>query len=116
MVLTLLMALAAYRLWRIVGLDVWPPSRCLRDWLDARASWHMSRAEHVRAMADYPAGKRVLRRHVRWAWFWNETARLVECPWCLGAWVSGAVVLATDAVRRCPCRGCNGQRLRASSD
>lgn len=70
------MALASYRAWRIVGADTWPPSKVLRDWLDRQAA----------------------RAEVEGEGFWVEVHEMVTCPWCLGTWVSGGVVLIVDVV------------------
>ncbi len=59
---TFLIALASYRLWRFIGVDTFPPIQKPRDWLFAKtkdkAGW---------------------------------VADLVECPWCLGSWVTALV-------------------------
>lgn len=79
--LLLVMALAAYRLWRIVGLDDWPPSRRLRGEIEVRSHQWQQVAADTEERSD----------RLR-AWFWGELQTFVECPWCLGFWVSVAVV------------------------
>lgn len=64
LVLLITLALASYRLWRILGKD--------------------SITEPIRAHLDRSA-----RENTRWA-VWM--ADLIECPWCLGFWIAGAVV------------------------
>lgn len=94
--LFLMMAFASYRLWRVVGLDTWPPSKRLRDWIESRAAFHGGQAvrfEEMGALGDYSAE---VRKAGRWHGFWDETLNLIECPWCLGFWASGAVVFAVD--------------------
>lgn len=77
-----LMVLTSYRVWRIVGADDWPPSRALRDWIGRRVKF--TTEEQVGPLTvphtAYPIG------------FWHELRTLIECPWCLGSWVSFAVV------------------------
>lgn len=73
--LFVLMALAAYRLWRIIGEDEWPPSRALRAYVARRAE-HGNLIERLR-----PARA------------WAEVQTMIECPWCLGTWISIAVVI-----------------------
>lgn len=85
------MALAAYRLWRIVGEDTWPPTLAFRAWLEVRVESHRDHAERW-VEADPELSDRFARRMRR-----TEIAyELITCPWCLGSWVAGAVVLAVD--------------------
>lgn len=74
--LCILMALAAYRLWRLFALDSWPPVKRARDWLEEQ---------------EGPG--------------WYVVAELVFCAWCGGAWISFAVVGLTDAFTSVPLVG-----------
>lgn len=67
-------ALAAYRVWRLVAHDDFPPAMWVRDRFEA--------ATERRVGPDWAGG--------------------VRCPWCSGAWVSFAVVAAVWAVRPLP--------------
>lgn len=60
-----LLALAVYRIWRILGLDDMPGLVAMRNWL---------------AGASELGGVWTFRR--RWV------ADLISCPWCLGWWLS----------------------------
>lgn len=70
LVLVVLMALAAYRLYRLFSIDEFPPIADTRRWIHAR-----------------------LKRR-----FGEEWAHGMKCPWCAGFWWSIAVVLAVNAV------------------
>lgn len=79
------MALAAYRLWRIIGQDDWPPSRWLRKQLAIRDPATEGRE---------PTGLRET--------FWAEIRTMIECPWCLGFWSSVVVVTITAQITNVP--------------
>lgn len=96
--LVLWLGLASYRLTRIVTIDTftepirerlydrWPPD------ID-RAGWRYNptmRGVVKRAPADKPFPA------VSWI------GQLVECPWCVGYWLSGAVVLVASLVGSVP--------------
>lgn len=81
-ILLVLMTLAAYRLWRIPGNDDWPPSRWLRGQIEVRADQWRGVADDSETRED----------NLR-AWLWAELKTFIECPWCLGFWIAGAVVL-----------------------
>lgn len=95
--LVLWLALAAYRLTRIVTLDGftepwreaifdrWPPD-------PDRAGWRY--VKQHRALAKRAVG--AARPPVHWI------GQLIECPWCIGWWISGAVVLAAALVGSVP--------------
>ena len=72
--LFVLVTLAAYRLWRFVSLDDFPPMVAVRDWFrDA-----------------------VFRR------YGDEWAGGIACAWCAGFWCTIAVVAAVWAWRPLP--------------
>jgi hypothetical protein len=95
--LVLWLALASYRLTRIVTLDLftqpwreqvfnrWPPD-------DDRAHWRW--VPELRALAK--RDPKVPAPRVHWL------GQLVECPWCCGWWISGLVVAAAAAVGSVP--------------
>ena len=65
--LTILIAVAAFRLWRLASYD----------------------------LIAQPIRKRMLYNRARLADF-------VDCPWCLGFWLTGAVTLSVDACMSVP--------------
>lgn len=67
-----ILALAAYRLQRIVTKDDWPPSEWFRNKVGTRFGYHSS-------------------------WF-----TFVTCPWCFGFWVSAVVALEYQFLRVVP--------------
>ncbi len=92
--LVLWLGLCAYRLTRIVTLDTftepvreriydrWPPDY-------ERSRWRYNptlQAVVLRAPKEDPCPKV------------HPIGQLVECPWCIGAWLSGAVVVAAAFV------------------
>jgi hypothetical protein len=83
-----IMCLAAYRLWRFVGRDDWPFGP-LRDRYELYVIGH-----HEALMATEEPGEWAYRiQSIR------EGLRSgVECPWCLGAWISFAVVAVSAQV------------------
>lgn len=74
LLLLVVMSLAAYRAWRFLAQDTWPPSEWFRAALDAEV--------------EDAKGRRL--------WVLNYAQDLIECPWCLGAWISAAVVAWVD--------------------
>jgi hypothetical protein len=58
-------ALAAYRLTRLLTVDTLPPAETAREWVKERARQH-----------QLPA-----------------VVELLECPWCIGFWISLGVVV-----------------------
>lgn len=57
----------------------------LRTWLDAKAAdrWYAADETHPDQLTHALPAPRI----------WRYLAKLVRCPWCLGFWVSAAVVL-----------------------
>lgn len=81
--LLLLMALASYRLVRVVTLDkiTEPVFEPLRQRLESR--WIRKHARSNSEALDYESSSK-----------WNsKLAYFLSCPWCLGFWVSGAVTV-----------------------
>lgn len=74
--LLLVMALATYRVTRLITTDDFPPVYWAR-WkiIDARPSYVRQRDEQQ-------------------MWWW--LGELVSCPWCASGWVSLAIVFGTD--------------------
>lgn len=63
---TLLIGVAAYRVWRIAARDqITEPLR-----------------HPIVARSDRPV----------WGWWWD----LIDCPWCLGFWVTGVLTVVVD--------------------
>lgn len=95
--LVLWLSLAAYRLTRIATLDKfaepvreriydrWPPDY-------ERASWRYN--SELQAVVKRASTAVVPKVH----WF----GQLIECPWCIGWWLSGAVVLAAALIGDVP--------------
>lgn len=82
--LLLLMALASYRLVRVVTLDkiTEPIFEPLRQWFEIR--W-IRRNTRPGSPAEFDAIE---------SEEWNsKLAYFLSCPWCLGFWVSGAVTV-----------------------
>ena len=82
-----LLALGTFRLTRLLGWDAFPPIRKLRDRITG-AEWHWNKEglEQKRGeTATEVAGTWTFRRPV--------IAELVDCPFCLGLWLSGGVFL-----------------------
>lgn len=98
------MALVSYRLWRIFGQDTWPPSEWFRDWLEDREQAARYRyrdtyeAARVSEVPDESLAQTLAAPHESRRRFWEKVLELVECPWCLGFWISGAVVLIVDVL------------------
>lgn len=67
--LTVVLGLTSYRLTRLITTDTFPPVQGFRRWVRRRTA---------RAEDD--------------GWQYE----LITCPWCMGAWISGALVLITD--------------------
>lgn len=95
--LVLWLGLGAYRITRIVTLDTfteplrqrifdrWPPDYDRSQW-----RYH----EELRALAKRAPGAERPPVH----WF----GQLVECPWCIGFWLSGAFVAVAALVGSVP--------------
>lgn len=94
--LLVILCLASYRVWRIVGQDDWPPSRRFRGFLEARATYHGGQVTRFGELKDVGDYGRELRKHARHHTFWDELQTMIECPWCLGFWVSGVVVVGVE--------------------
>lgn len=118
--LLVLLVLAAYRLTRLVIKDTFPPVLWLRD-LVAGGSRKPTRAEmyHESYPGDLEPGVSALAPGLKGVWYrddegqvWVHRANaswsphwlgeLITCPWCASAYVSGAVVAATDVVYGVP--------------
>ncbi|WP_327592453.1 DUF1360 domain-containing protein [Streptomyces chartreusis] len=102
--LLLVMALATYRLTRLVVEDTFPPVLWLRD--RVAGGWRpLTLAEHERYVAASPSAQAVIRdawsydpddelrqRHVRRArWSPHWLAELLSCPWCASGWIAAGV-------------------------
>lgn len=101
--LFVLLTLSSYRLWRIVGKDEWPPSRRLRERIEAKVAHHAGQQSIFEtgartSRADYLA----FRSHRRSHTFWDELQTMLTCSWCLGTWTAGAVVVIVAQIYSVP--------------
>lgn len=97
--LLLVMALASYRLTRLVVADTFPPVLWLRDRLvggwrpltdaEQAADWDPGQLEFI----DGTAHRYVHR--AAWSPYW--LAELLSCPWCASGWIALAVTGGTWA-------------------
>lgn len=99
-----LMVLASYRLTRFVVKDDFPPMLGLRDRLAGgwrpltEPEWAQLRAQPLGTPKPWPVQDidGTENRYVhRWSWVPGWLAELISCPWCVSAYVSGAVVTGT---------------------
>jgi hypothetical protein len=104
--LIILMILASYRLTRFVVRDTFPPILWVRDRL-AGGYRDITEPEWKEFTLDHPEVHEGDDGHVKryvhrasWSPYW--LAELLSCPWCASAYVSGAVVLATDLTTGVP--------------
>lgn len=116
LVLFLVLAGAAYRLTRLVTTDSildrprdwwflhFPPNR---EWARRyRVVWNEARGEWNDAGVWFPMILRVRKPNGGMRVSWNlapsprrktsKLGQLVECPWCIGFWLSGLVVALAD--------------------
>lgn len=112
----LVLALAAYRLTRLIVKDDFPPVLWMRDrlvggWrpltpkeqtsLLLPSDWDGSSYKTPRGFVLQERGVTKVYVHRRsWVPYW--LAELLGCPWCVSAYVSGALTGATDAVSGVP--------------
>lgn len=106
----LVLALAAYRITRLIVKDDFPPVLWMRDRLVGGwrpltpREWDQVRTVgepvpfHTKDIPGKGASRYVERRS--WVPYW--LAELLGCPWCVSAYVSGALTGATDAVSGVP--------------
>lgn len=91
-----LMALATYRISRLVVKDTFPPVLWIRDRL--AGGWRPMTSEELSVRPDDPSHQEIegvwsvyhTRSHRSPYWL----AELLSCTWCASAWVSGAVTAA----------------------
>lgn len=93
-----IVALSAYRLQRVVTSDTWPPSEWFRSRLAARVDSTALAFKTAYENSDEPGILRLARA--------NKRARNLHdfftCPWCLGFWITVAVVLEHHHVAGLP--------------
>lgn len=102
-----LMVLTAYRATRLVTRDDFPPLLWLRDRL--AGGWRDLTAPERRTLFGLEQDKRAELRRTwsvntegtqRYVYRWHRVpdwlAELYGCPWCVSAYVSGALTLAVD--------------------
>lgn len=73
----IVLALAAYRLTRLVGWDDFPLAERVRDWATGKK---ISRGPHVQG--EHYTYKR------------DTVQKLITCPFCAGFWISTLVLIA----------------------
>jgi hypothetical protein len=95
------LVLTAYRVTRLVTKDDFPPILWLRDRLVG--GWRPLTEKEYREPVQGRAWRAVdgedgtrLRWVERKAWVPHWLAELLGCPWCVSAYISGALVLVTD--------------------
>lgn len=80
--LTFLLAVATWRLTRLLVRDEFPPTRALREWV-------------IRTFADIqPDG--TLTPSKQWGGAGHALAYLWTCTWCMSIWVGAGVVALAD--------------------
>jgi hypothetical protein len=99
----LCLVLTAYRATRLIVKDDFPPVLWVRDRLVGGwrpltgAEWEQAQKTGMDQFKPTTAVKGVENRWiVRKPWSPHWLAELLGCPWCVSAYVSGALVLATD--------------------
>lgn len=90
--LLVIMALAAFRLWRLIAKDHWPPAEWFRDRIQAHLEGLA--IEEGTDLNHWALGNRARR--------WEHVQTLMLCPWCLGAYLSAAVVSVTTLFESVP--------------
>lgn len=108
--LLVLLVLTAYRLTRLIVKDTFPPVLWVRDrvaggWRPLTdPEWELIQGDLPMGETGFPKKPFVTQKindlENRWvpraAWSPYWLAELMTCPWCASAYVSGALVLATD--------------------
>lgn len=101
--LLIVMALATYRLTRLLVEDDFPPVLWARDRL--AGGWRPLTAKEEAAPVAVPWRNQteehdgVMERYVvRWRWVPQWLAELISCPWCASGWVALAVTAGTWAL------------------
>ncbi len=112
LLLLAVLSLTAYRATRLVTRDTFPPVLWLRDRL--AGGWRPLSMAEAEEMSRLNRSNTVAYRQLREAWSYREIddephryvrraswspawlAELITCPWCASAYVSGALVAATD--------------------
>lgn len=114
------LVLTAYRATRLVVRDDFPPVLWLRDRLVGgwrpvtTAEWETIRAEAKASLEGATPIRKTVNMHDvdlgdgkgkqaaiwndRKAWVPHWLAELLGCPWCVSAYISGALVAATDVL------------------
>ena len=103
------LVLTSYRVTRLITRDDFPPLLWLRDrikggWRPLTApEWEQIRAGDLAALRPTTSIDGVENRWVtRALWVPHWLSELYGCPWCVSAYVSGALVAATDVVHGVP--------------
>ena len=100
----LVLVLTAYRLTRLIVKDDFPPIRWCRDRLVG--GWRPLTPKEQGIVSRQPGGNQPFPlteqdgKRLRWvtrrSWVPEWLAELLGCPWCVSAYVSGALTAATD--------------------
>lgn len=81
------LALASYRLQRIVTADTWYPTEKFRTFLiDKKSKHELEQSRYMRFPISEGGPKQ--ERHRKWTKFWMEMIELFSCPWCWGFWTT----------------------------
>lgn len=104
-----LLSLTAYRVTRLLVKDDFPPILWMRDRLVGgwrpftRREWDLVRQGGLDNLKPTQAIKGVENRWIErkpWVPYW--LAELLSCPWCVSAYVSGALTAVTDVTYGLP--------------
>jgi hypothetical protein len=101
--LLILLSLTVYRLTRLITKDTLPPVLWLRDHISGGwrpmtdQEWAQFRVKPSAAPWPFKGtGDDTIRYVYRWSWSPYWLAELWSCPWCVSAWIAGAVTAVTD--------------------
>lgn len=85
---SLVLVLGVYRLCRLAGWDEFPPILRLRDWLTGAVQVSAQSINQRMGITNDPPAQ------VTWRYKRPTLAKFIECPYCLGWWLSLTAYLA----------------------